>query len=147
LVFPVRALPEAPAGENASAPTAGRSLRILCIDDEPKLRDLLADCLSAFGHKVAVASGGQEGLDMFRTTLEGQQSFEVVITDLGMPGFDGNQVARGVKALRPQTPVIMMTGWGNLMSDDSEKPSVVDAVLGKPPKLEELVATLQQLVP
>ena len=147
LVFPLRDLPAAPAIETASPSAAGRSLRILCIDDEPKLRDLLADCLGAFGHRVSVAGGGKEGLDLFRSTMDGPQPFEAVITDLGMPGCDGNHVARGVKELRPKTPVIMMTGWGNLMNDENEKPSVADAVMGKPPKLEELVAKLQQLVP
>ena len=145
LIFPVRAIPNT-ATSPAPTPTAdGRALRILCIDDEPKLRDLLADCLGTFGHTVSVAGGGQEGLDMFRSTMEGLDHYEVVITDLGMPDIDGHQVARGVKALKPNTPVIMMTGWGNLMNDAGEKSPVADAVLGKPPKLEELVATLQRL--
>ncbi|MBK8478895.1 MAG: response regulator [Opitutaceae bacterium] len=147
LVFPVRPLPEPPAAPASTPAASGRSLRILCVDDEPKLRDLLADCLGTFGHRVAVAGGGREGLEMFRATMDGRDHYEVVITDLGMPDFDGHQVARGVKALKPAVPVIMMTGWGNSMNDDGEKSASVDAVLGKPPKLEELVATLQLLAP
>ena len=147
LILPVRTLPEAPAMRVPATRANGRPLRILCVDDEPKLRDLLADCLGTYGHRVTVAGGGQQGLAMFRATMEGPEHYEVVITDLGMPDFDGHQVARGVKALRPLTPVIMMTGWGNLMNDETKKTPSIDAVLGKPPKLEDLVTTLQLLVP
>ena len=147
LVFPDRtSLQPAPAPSAGPATRAqDRPLRILCVDDEPRLRELLADCLGTFGHDVAVAAGGREGLSMFQAALDARKPFEVVVTDLGMPECDGHQVARGIKAAAPATPVVMMTGWGHQISAEHETPPAVDAVLGKPPELEELVATIRRL--
>ena len=66
------------------------------------------------------------------------QPYEVVITDLGMPDVDGHHVARTIKAESPNTPVIMMTGWGTIMKEDGDATPEVDAVIGKPPHMQEL---------
>ena len=55
-----------------------------------------------------------------------------------MPQMDGYHVARTIKAESPQTPVIMMTGWGTTMKEDGETTPEVDAVIGKPPRMQEL---------
>ena len=115
-----------------------RSLNILCIDDDAQVRQLLTDCLTHFNHRVMVASGGKQGLEFFRTATLKNQPYEVVITDLGMPDIDGHHVARTIKAESPNTPVIMMTGWGTIMRDDGEAAPEVDAVVGKPPHVQEL---------
>lgn len=146
LVFPEK-LPvatAAPAVATTKAPS-GRPLRILCIDDEPKVRDLLADCLGSFGHNVSVAGDGQHGLSMFRAALDKREPYELVVTDLGMPELDGSQVAKEIKASSPGTPIVMMTGWGEPPATPGDNQSSVDAVLGKPPKLEDLVATIRRL--
>ncbi len=146
LIFPEKTPSHDPEpAPNIGPATAGRPLRILCIDDEPKVRDLLADCLGRFGHNVAVAGDGPHGLAMFRTALQSQEPYELVLTDLGMPELDGSQVAKEIKASSPGTPVVMMTGWGAPPGPAGGEPSPVDAVLGKPPKLEELVATIRRL--
>ena len=85
-----------------------------------------------------VASGGKQGMELFRTAMLKNQPYEVVITDLGMPEMDGHQVARTIKAESPNTPVIMMTGWGTIMKEDGETAPEVDAVIGKPPRMQEL---------
>ncbi len=138
LTFPVREK-ASPAGRD-SQPQAkpNRSLNILCIDDDAQVRQLLNDCLTHFNHRVVVASGGKHGMELFRTAMLKNQPYEVVITDLGMPDIDGHHVARTVKAESPNTPVIMMTGWGTTMRDDGEKAPEVDAVIGKPPHMQEL---------
>jgi CheY-like chemotaxis protein len=115
-----------------------RSLRILCIDDDQHVRELLNDCLTHFGHRVVVASGGKEGLEMFRTATLKNQSYDVVITDMRMPEIDGRQVARTIKAESPHTPIIMLTGWGAVIRDDGDAPPGVDIVVNKPPHLQEL---------
>jgi CheY-like chemotaxis protein len=129
-------------------PNAGepcRPLRILCIDDEPDLREVLRDVLMLAHHQVTVASGGQDGLDLFRSSLKAGEPYEVVITDLGMPEVDGHDVARAIKAESPQTPVIMLTGWGALPGADGKPASQVDAVIGKPPRMQELSNLLFQI--
>ncbi len=115
-----------------------RSLNILCIDDDEKVRQLLNDCLTHFNHRVMVASGGKDGVEMFRAAMLKSQPYEVVITDLGMPDVDGHHVARTIKAESPKTPVIMITGWGTIMKEDGEPTPEVDAVVGKPPNMQEL---------
>jgi CheY-like chemotaxis protein len=84
------------------------------------------------------ASGGKQGLEMFRAATMENQPYDVIITDLGMPDMNGYQVARTIKSESPHTPVIMMTGWGATASDDGDNTPGVDIVVGKPPRLEEL---------
>jgi CheY-like chemotaxis protein len=122
-----------------------RPLRILCIDDEPQLRQLLHDVLEMDHHQVTVATGGGEGLDLFRSNLHAGEPYEVVITDLGMPDIDGYDVARAIKAESPQTPIIMLTGWGTMLEADGQTAPEVDAVLGKPPHRRELSDLLFQV--
>ena len=71
--------------------------------------------------------------------------FEIVITDLGMPDMDGHHVARAIKAESPHTPIIMLTGWGTMMKADGETAPEVDAVLSKPPRMQELNKLLLQM--
>jgi CheY-like chemotaxis protein len=122
-----------------------RPLRILCIDDEPELRQLLHDVLELDHHQVTVATGGQEGLDLFLANLHAGEPYEVVITDLGMPDIDGHHVARVIKAESPQTPIIMLTGWGTMMKADGQTAPEVDAMLGKPPRRQELSDLILQV--
>jgi CheY-like chemotaxis protein/anti-sigma regulatory factor (Ser/Thr protein kinase) len=140
------AVPTVVAGTRAPATayTVPSALRILVVDDDPLLLKSLRDVLEAGGHKVVTAAGGQAGIDTFREALAGGKSFAVVITDLGMPYVDGRQVASAVKQASPSTPVIMLTGWGQRMADESDVPAHVDRVLSKPPKLRELSAALAQ---
>jgi CheY-like chemotaxis protein len=122
-------------------------LQILCIDDEPLLRELIKDILERDGHEVEVSDSGQSGLDEFRIARERGRPFDVVITDLGMPYLDGRQVAKMLKQESPATPVVMLTGWGALMKEDGNLPSHVDGVLSKPPRSSELRETLRLFHP
>ncbi len=124
---------------------ASRSLRILYIDDEPQLREVLQDVFELNHHKVTVAASGREGLEMFRSNLRGSEPYEVVITDFGMPEMDGRHVARALRAEAPQTPIVMLTGWGAMMKEDGETVPEVDAVVAKPPHMQELNNLLLQL--
>jgi signal transduction histidine kinase/ActR/RegA family two-component response regulator len=138
LIFPLRRQAAMSTETQFSRAKSARSLRILCCDDEPMIRQLLTDCLSLQKHDVSVAEGGEQGLEMFRAALQSNQPYEVVITDLGMPGIDGQAVTRAIKAQSPQTPVVMMTGWGTLMKEDGETNLQADALLPKPPRINEL---------
>lgn len=143
LLFPVRAK----AHKNKDDKNGPRiePLRILCIDDEPLLRELIKELLERDGHVVRVSDGGQSGLDEFRCALVQERPFDVVITDLGMPYVDGRQVARTVKQESPSTPVVMLTGWGAFMKEDGAAPQEVDGVLSKPPRSRELREVLSHV--
>ena len=81
--------------------------KILVIDDEPGIRDLLDTLLSRKGYDVVLAESGQKGLEVFRRARP-----DVVVLDLKMPGMDGLTVLQQVRSLNPTQPVIMLTGAG-----------------------------------
>lgn len=145
LTFPVRSSDNKTLGDSGDKPLA--QLRILCIDDEPLLRELIKEILEREGHSVEVSDGGQSGLDEFRHSRERGRPFDVVITDLGMPYLDGRQVAKAIKQESASTPVVMLTGWGAFMKDDGNTPEQVDAIISKPPRSRELRETLNRLTP
>jgi PAS domain S-box-containing protein len=136
-----------PTGDATPAPPIPRAtpLRILVVDDDPLILKSLRETLERDAHVVATASGGQAGIDLFRRAKGEGAPFMLVITDLGMPYVDGRQVASAVKAADPDTPVIMLTGWGQRLLDDGDVPTHVDRMLSKPPKLSELRLSLAEL--
>jgi len=136
-------LPAAKNGflEEECQPIRVRPARLLCVDDEPLLREFLQDALTQFGHTVTVADGGQAGMAAFAA---GQ--FDAVITDLGMPEVDGRTVALGVKARSPETPVILLTGWGTRLRVEGDIPEGVDLVLAKPTTSRQLQMALAEVL-
>jgi signal transduction histidine kinase len=122
-----------------------RSLRILLVDDDVALIHSLRTALENDGHFVTAAEGGQAGIDAFQAADRDAVPFEVVITDLGMPYVDGRQVVASVRASSPETPIILLTGWGQQMNGEGEQPPQVDRLLAKPPRLRELRAALAEL--
>ncbi len=138
LTFPIREETSRTIPVPLPKANAEHSLRVLCIDDDEPIRQLLDDCLTHFDHRVVTAVDGKEGIEMFRAAKLRNEPFEAVITDLGMPRMDGHQLARAIKAESPLTPIIMMTGWGAMMKEDGEVVPEVDVLVGKPPKIQEL---------
>jgi signal transduction histidine kinase/uncharacterized membrane protein affecting hemolysin expression len=123
-----------------------RNLRILVVDDDPVLSRSLEDALLGDAHHVQLASGGQAGIDAFRTANRAGHSFDLVITDLGMPRVDGRKVAEAIKSISPATPIIMLTGWGQRLLDEGDIPPNIDRVLSKPPRLQQLRACITELI-
>jgi signal transduction histidine kinase/AmiR/NasT family two-component response regulator len=145
LIFPVRDHLHAAEAEGEETPAPVAPLRILCIDDEPLMRELMKEMLGREGHDVEVSDSGQSGLDQIRVARERGRPFDVVITDLGMPYVDGRQVAKVVKQESPGTPVILLTGWGALIKEDGKVPAEVDDIISKPPGSRELRKVLGRL--
>jgi signal transduction histidine kinase/ActR/RegA family two-component response regulator len=144
LIFPVST---ATSSSTARVPTpqpTARNLRILVVDDDPVLNESLRNTLQADGHHVTTAGGGQAGIDAFRSARQTSEPFDIVITDLGMPYVDGRQVVDSVRASTPDTPIIMLTGWGQQPADNERTPRV-DRLLSKPPRLQELRSALAEL--
>jgi CheY-like chemotaxis protein len=123
-----------------------RGLSILLVDDDPILLNSLRETLELDGHSIVVAHGGQLGIDAFRSSLQpGGTAISIVITDLGMPHVDGRSVAAAVKRASPDTPVVLLTGWGERLLAEGQTPPHVDRVLGKPPRLRDLRRVLAEL--
>jgi CheY-like chemotaxis protein len=131
----------APGGQGAKQrPVAPRTgpLRLLLVDDDPAVLNSTSIVLRLQDHDITSADGGQAGIDAMRAARAAGERFDLVITDLGMPYVDGNQVARAVKELFPETPVVLLTGWGRRMTSGEEAPAHVDYVLPKPLDLGQL---------
>ena len=121
-------------------------MRILIIDDGPVVLRTMQSTLESDGHIIDAFDGGAKGLESFLSHIK-TQPYDVVITDLGMPYMDGRKVAAAVKSARPQTPVLLLTGWGQRMRARDEHPEHVDRVLAKPPRLSDLRQALAELDP
>jgi signal transduction histidine kinase len=145
LVFPVSAGASSSTDRVPVLRPMARGLRLLVVDDDPVLIESLRDTLQADGHHVTVADGGQAGIDAFRSARQTSEPFDVVITDLGMPYVDGRQVVDSVRATTPDTPIIMLTGWGRHLLSDNDRTPRVDRLLSKPPRLQELRTALAEL--
>jgi len=109
------------------AKTASRRWHLLVVDDEPALREVVTEYLAADGHHVETATNGREGLEKF---LAGR--FDVVVTDQGMPEMSGDQLAAAIKRVAPNTSVILLTGFGDIMKAAGDQPVDVDTILTKP---------------
>jgi CheY-like chemotaxis protein len=120
-----RALAAPPARPGDPGPVV--PARVLVIDDEENVRQVLAELLMAQGHTVAAHADGRSGLARFH-----EERFDVVFTDLGMPGLSGWEVARVVKLRRPATPVVLVTGWSDQMEPDEVRLRGIDFVVAKP---------------
>jgi signal transduction histidine kinase len=116
-----------------SAP-AGAPLRCLVVDDEEPVGTVLGDVLESSGHSAVVLTNGAEAIERFR-----REPFDVVFTDLAMPGLSGWQVARAVKASAPSVPVFLVTGFGVELSVEERRAHGVDLVLSKPLNIDSIL--------
>ena len=103
------------------------ALRVLVVDDQEIINELLAEHLKGDGHSTACALNGQDAL-----SLCGEETFDLVITDQSMPGMNGVQLATAIKDRSPTTRVILLTGFGEEMMANGGCPPGVDLVVGKP---------------
>ena len=114
-------------------------LRILAVEDEPDVLDVLRAMLTGAGHTVVTAASGREALDLFE-----REAVDLVITDLGMPGMTGLTLAQELKRRRA-VPVLLLTGWADEL-DAATVPSV-DLVVAKPFTRERLFEALAHTLP
>lgn len=126
------------AGSVPKVGPAGAGLRVLVIDDQAIVLQAMKNLLDIDGHHVTVADSGRVGVELLEKSLAVGMPFEVVLTDFGMPGMDGGEVARRVKQLHPATWVVLLSGGGPLVDARDDWKASVDHVLGKPPRLAQL---------
>jgi two-component system, OmpR family, response regulator len=115
-------------------------LRVLLVEDDDDNRELMAEVLASSGYEVLSAATGQEGL---KTLAE--HSVYVVVTDIGMPGMGGLEMARAAKAIAPRVPVVVVTGWAERDDITSARGKDVDAVLIKPVDPDALTRTVSDV--
>ena len=127
--------------------------RVIIIDDEEDIRIVLKEIFVRAGFDVAVASSGDEGLNLLR-----EQGADLVITDIIMPGSDGVETAYDIRMEFPNTKIIVMSGGGNIAPLDYEPSAIstaaylasaeavgADLTLTKPFDREELIKAAREL--
>ncbi len=110
-----------------------RKLKILVVDDNENIREMLEDFLNFEGHKPVLAKDGKEALDLFC-----EQDFDIVITDLGMPGMSGWELSKYIKQRKPEIPIVIITGWGAQLGAEDLKKNKVESILCKPFNLDQV---------
>jgi signal transduction histidine kinase/CheY-like chemotaxis protein len=129
----------APLAERASSRV---SARVLVVDDEVELLNVLREALANAGHVVTAASSGQEGIARFR---DGE--FDVVLSDLGMADVSGWELARTVRMEgNPRIVLGLVTGWGATISQEMVTAHGVDFVVAKPFDVEDLLARVDRAI-
>jgi signal transduction histidine kinase len=109
------------------------ALRILVVDDHAGIREIVSAYLAEDRHIVETAANATEALEKFQL---GQ--FDLVITDRAMPEVNGDQLAASIKEIKPQEPIIMLTGFADLINANGGPSRHVDLVLSKPARLDDL---------
>jgi CheY-like chemotaxis protein len=152
IVFPIaKQLPdlvEAASSSESTMNCAASSLaakqddqrRILVVDDEDYVRDLLRDILESEGCKVCLAEDGQRALELLE-----KETFAGVLTDVGMPGMSGWELASAIRERYESIPIAVITGWGEAVGSNEQKDAGVDWVVTKPFTAERIAELAKEI--
>jgi len=122
-------------------PGARPNLRILAVDDEPAMGNMIRRILRPDGHTVVAVTAGEEALRFLET-----EPFDVVISDVGMGrGMNGWELATEVHRRQPELPVVLATGWGATIDPSEARTKGIHAVLAKPYPPADLLTILARL--
>lgn len=130
-------MPTPPAQTRQAAPA-----HILVVDDEESIRDLCARVLTRAGYAVVTAPSGEEAVVRLA-----QEAFDLLISDIRMPGISGLEVLERAKATFPQIRVVLITGFGTPQMLARAQQSGADRILTKPFNPMELLAAVRESLP
>jgi signal transduction histidine kinase/CheY-like chemotaxis protein len=144
--FTIR-LPLMEASAEEAAPAVERTVgervtaRILLVDDDETVRETNVEILTAGGHRVVSVAGGRQALEACA-----KQSFDLLITDLSMPGMSGMELATELKRSHADLPVLLFSGWAVQEQEEKVKEAGIDHILVKPCLMEDLLDAVQRAV-
>ncbi|MEK7329770.1 MAG: ATP-binding protein, partial [Candidatus Eisenbacteria bacterium] len=136
LSFPRSTAAQPPAPPEASAPVG--SLSVMVVDDEPAVLGLLVDILEALGHRAVGHGSGESALEDFQPGR-----FDLVLTDLGMPGINGWELSQSLRAKDDSVTIAFVTGWGEEVDAERARRAGADAVVAKPFGIEDVARVTQ----
>lgn len=128
---PTLTVAEPPPRETLAEPD--HTLSVLAVDDEPAVLDLLADIIETLGHRVTRYQSAAEALACVRPGR-----YDLVLTDLGMPGMSGWEFSRALRAVDPTVPLAWITGWGEELVGDASRRDGADAIVAKPFTIDDV---------
>ncbi len=138
--FPIDQSGSEPCLETTKEMPRGKE-SILLVDDETVLLNLGKELLEGLGYRVQTRASSIDALEAFRAR---QDSYDLIVSDLTMPHMAGDVLAKEVKALRPDIPVIIYTGYSTKINEEKFREIGVSAVLMKPVTFQELAAAVRE---
>lgn len=139
--FPESTLVPGPRGNHSWGVIMIR--RILIVDDEPLVCEVLSAMLSAQGYEVAGVGGGEEALGR----LVGPETpFALIIVDMHMPGLSGIETCRAIRKLRPEIPILLISGLTPESIDEDPISGLVDGFIQKPFRIGDLQRQIESVL-
>ncbi|MBN1626240.1 MAG: cache domain-containing protein [Deltaproteobacteria bacterium] len=117
--------------------------RILLVDDDKIVADVLQEMLMSLGYEVTTRTSSVEALEAFRNN---PHRFDLVITDMTMPNMIGKDLAMEILSIRPDTPIILSTGFSEQIDEDSAKAAGIKAFIMKPVVINELASAIKSVL-
>jgi CheY-like chemotaxis protein len=142
-LFPALQTEEVPATAAFLPEVHGHGEHLLFIDDEPSLAALGARRLEALGYRATAVSNPREALDIFRAD---PANFAAVVTDYTMPGLTGVAVARALVSIRPDIPIVLLTGFIEDIPPDQLSGAGVQLLIRKPVTIRELSLAVAEVL-
>jgi len=118
--------PAPPRKANTPVASNGHSLHVLVVEDDPMIRGIEVEYMVSDGHTVETAADGCEGLSKFHAG-----KFDLVLVDRAMPEINGDQLPEAIKEMNPDIPVILVTGFTDILGDDHKRRRA-NLILSKP---------------
>ena len=119
------------------------SARVLFVDDEESLIDLGRDLLERLGYRVETRASPIDAIEAF---LADPKKFDLIISDITMPKMTGDEMARQIKAIRPDIPIILCSGFSERIHPKTTEAIGISAVLMKPVLYTELAHTVHRVL-
>ncbi len=117
-----------------------RKLRILVVEDDGNIRRIMKDLLTMDGHDVYVAADGEIGLKYLQS-----DTFDLIITDLGLPGINGWDLARASKRYQIDVPIISISSWQGKEAEEKTQESGIDIAIWKPFRIDQVHQAIDDL--
>ncbi|HEY6118652.1 MAG TPA: ATP-binding protein [Pyrinomonadaceae bacterium] len=114
---------------NLDSPTSADTVRVMVVDDEPAVRDVLREALEAEGCEVLVADSGEKALSIYDMR---KGNLDVIFTDIGMPEMSGWELAREIRKRSETIPLAIVSGWADAIGRDERQAIKADWVVSKP---------------
>lgn len=141
IILPLHEPASQPASMTAETNGTHACARVLVVEDEERVRTLLKDAFRAEGHEVTEAGTGAEALKLLDAG-----KFDLLICDLGLPELSGLHVARWVKEFKPELPVIIATGYSEMIAAGDYDKARIDQVIRKPFAITDVLSRAHQLL-
>jgi DNA-binding response OmpR family regulator len=128
--------------DKSSIVTKKKSKTILVVDDDETILSILGNALEILGYETTLTGSAEEALEFFK-----RENYDMLITDYMMPGLSGKELIAEVKEIKPDLPVIMITGYPLAYPPDVAKSEGIDAYLVKPFRINHLMDVISTLLP